>query len=371
MSQAGNFFTSGAFPPGSVVQTLKGNSGGPVGPDGTNNINVVGDGVGITVAGSSVTNTLTISLVGGGPVVEEFHTDNGDVAIPIAGVINIITDVANQNSGSSVAFSGIGNIITLNLTDSNINTIIGQDSGNPTISGLSNTVLGASSAINISTGNSNTFIGGDAAPNITTGNLNTIIGSGTAELYTSSESSNIIIGADIDGVTGESNVLRIGVATGTADGELNKAFISGIDGINVGSTATVVTEVGNQLGTAVITAGTGITITPGANLITIASSGSVTLAYTNVTTSPYVVLITDDYLSVDSTAIPITIQLPNAATLGRTFVIKDRTGTADTNNITVTTVGGVVNIDGSTTFVMDSEYQSVAIIGNGSSYEIY
>lgn len=51
----------GIFPPGAVVETLTGNSGGAVGPDGANNINVVGDGVTIDVSGNPGTNTLTIS----------------------------------------------------------------------------------------------------------------------------------------------------------------------------------------------------------------------------------------------------------------------------------------------------------------------
>lgn len=43
---------------GGAVDTLTGNSGGPIGPDGGGNINVVGSGS-VTVAGSG--NTLTIS----------------------------------------------------------------------------------------------------------------------------------------------------------------------------------------------------------------------------------------------------------------------------------------------------------------------
>ncbi len=127
----------------------------------------------------------------------------------------------------------------------------------------------------------------------------------------------------------------------------------------------------DQLGTAAITAGTGISVTPGANTITIATTGTTTLTYTNVTTTPYVVLTTDEYLSVDTSALAITIQLPNAATLGRAYIVKDRTGAAATRNITVTTVGGAVNIDGATTFVMNTNYQSINIIGNGTTYEVY
>jgi hypothetical protein len=307
---------------------------------------------------------------GGGGGTTSFLTDDG-IATPLAGVINIITNNFTQQAGSTVLFTGSGNEVVLIVTDINDNTIIGNNSGNAAISGFDNTVLGASSAKFLTSGEFNTIIGSFAATDLTTGIYNVLIGNSAGDNYQSNESNNILIGSLVTGTLAESNVLRVGVATGTGAGELNQAFICGIDGINVGSTANIVTEFGNQLGTAVITGGTGITVTPGANSIVISGSGSITLAYTNVNTSPYIVLITDDYLSVDTSGGPITIQLPNAATLGRTFVIKDRTGTADTDNITVTTVGGVVNIDGSTTFVMDTEYQSIAIIGNGSSYEIY
>jgi len=57
--------------------------------------------------------------------------------------------------------------------------------------------------------------------------------------------------------------------------------------------------------------------------------------------------------------------------LSQVFIIKDRTGSAAANNITVTTVGGAVNIDGATSFVMNTAYQSIQVIGNGSTYEIF
>jgi uncharacterized membrane protein YciS (DUF1049 family) len=53
-------------PPPGFVETLTGNTGGAVGPDGSDNINVVGDGTTITVAGNPGTNTLTISAINAG-----------------------------------------------------------------------------------------------------------------------------------------------------------------------------------------------------------------------------------------------------------------------------------------------------------------
>lgn len=59
MSQAGSFF-EGSGP--TDVESLTGNIGGPVGPDGANNINVIGDeDSGIFVDGTPFNNTLTIS----------------------------------------------------------------------------------------------------------------------------------------------------------------------------------------------------------------------------------------------------------------------------------------------------------------------
>ena len=82
---------------GGDLETLTGNSGGAVSPDANDNINVVGDAVGITIAGNPGTNTLTASLVGGGVAAQSFptgagvSTTSGTTAVPTAaGVLNIL-----------------------------------------------------------------------------------------------------------------------------------------------------------------------------------------------------------------------------------------------------------------------------------------
>jgi hypothetical protein len=91
----------------------------------------------------------------------------------------------------------------------------------------------------------------------------------------------------------------------------------------------------------------------------------------NHASSPYTATATDYYISADPTAGTITIDLPNAPTLYREFIIKDRTGKASTNNISVTTSGGTVTIDGQTTYTMASNYSAIQLLFNGSGYEIY
>lgn len=63
MSQVGAFARN---PSGGVtIDTITGNSGGAVGPDGSDNINLLGSGA-ITVSGNPATHTLTITVAGGG-----------------------------------------------------------------------------------------------------------------------------------------------------------------------------------------------------------------------------------------------------------------------------------------------------------------
>lgn len=67
MSQAGRYFNGGPIPP--ELETLTGDTGGPVGPDSNDNINIIGAG-GITVAGDPMTNTLTIDGSGAGNAIK-------------------------------------------------------------------------------------------------------------------------------------------------------------------------------------------------------------------------------------------------------------------------------------------------------------
>jgi hypothetical protein len=101
------------------VETLTGNAGGPVGIDASNNINVVGAG-GVTVTGDPVTNTLTITDVGGtftwNPVTSALNpvtlvAENGYIANG-AGVVQFMLPAAAA-VGDMFRIVGIGNLWTL------------------------------------------------------------------------------------------------------------------------------------------------------------------------------------------------------------------------------------------------------------------
>lgn len=88
--------------------------------------------------------------------------------------------------------------------------------------------------------------------------------------------------------------------------------------------------------------------------------------------TPYTVLAFDQFLSVDSTGGAISILLEDAPAVGRVVIIKDSTGTAvGANSMTITTVGGAVLVDGATTFTMNSAYQAINVVFDGSKYLVY
>jgi hypothetical protein len=279
---------------------------------------------------------------------------------------------------------------TIAFTDTQYSSVyIGQNTPNPAFTGTANVAVGNNVLANATGAASTTAIGDRALISITDGAANTAIGFEAGSNYTGNEQFNICINSS--GVVGEFATLHIG---DLGDINIITSYISGI--YNASSSAgaraqTVIVDNDSQLCTlgtatngqivigstgalpvlATLTSGPGILITNAAGSITIGATGSVMSNFTSVTTSPYVATSTDYFLGVTTSAIPITVQLPNAPSTGREFVIKDSTGNSATNNITVTTVGGAVLIDGSTTYTMNSAYQAVTVLFDGTTYEVF
>jgi hypothetical protein len=91
----------------------------------------------------------------------------------------------------------------------------------------------------------------------------------------------------------------------------------------------------------------------------------------NHAASPYTALSTDYYISADVTGGVITIRLPNAPATGRVYIVKDQLGLAPTSNITVTTPGGAVLLDGATTYPMNTAFETIQFVFNGVNYEAF
>ena len=416
------------------LSTLTGNNNIPVAPL-AGNINIVGDGTTINVVGDAATHTLTISALGTGiteTLTGDTGVAIDPIAGNINVITGLST--LNAGASVSLDGDNSNATLTFNVTDIRSNTFIGKGSGNTPLIGTDNVGLGALTLAAISTGVSNTALGTAAGINLTIGSDNILIGFNSGDNLTSDEHDNIVIGNDgvssvndaiyigtvgtqttnfqagIYGVepTETNEIVSVNSATGqlgsftftdingdvalpqdgtilftssnssvtitASDNTLNfeavgggSGTVSGLQGDNA------VVALPNGSGVIIVAGGSGISTSgnAGDNTLTISATGTVFFNYTNVTTSPYVVLSTDQYISVNTASIAITIQLPNTPVVGQAFVIKDRSGNAAVNNITVTTVSGTTLIDGATTLVENTAYESINVIGNGTTYEVF
>ena len=152
---------------------------------------------------------------------------------------------AGNYTASGLFNTGVGNTVLENHTSADQCTAIGHAALNSCESGDNNTAIGYVSLAKLTTGACNTAVGqGTLEENggpggLLTGSFNTVLGDIAGNAYRSSESSNILIGYNVAGTLGESNALRIGVGTGTGNGQINKTFIAGIVGITNGGASTV------------------------------------------------------------------------------------------------------------------------------------
>lgn len=111
MSQAGSY--NGGGTPAGDVETLTGNIGGPVGPDGAFNINIIGAD-GLTVTGTPLNNTLTIRPNAGAFVLTLSDDTNIKVApdatgnIQIEGINGITVTGDMMNNKLTISGAGAG-----------------------------------------------------------------------------------------------------------------------------------------------------------------------------------------------------------------------------------------------------------------------
>ena len=247
--------------------------------------------------------------------------------------------------------TGVGYIALRGSSACAYSTAVGDSALSLSGADNNNTAIGYHSLLNLNGGGQNTALGASSLDTLASGTTNIAIGVSSGSALATNESDNILIGSS--GVVGDNNKIRIGV-TGSGDGQQNECYIAGITGVTVSNTQYVtIDSTTGQLG---------VSGDPGSTL---------SITALDNTDSPYAVLDADEYLSCDVSGGVLTIQLPNAPTTGRIIIVKDSGGDAATSNITVTTVGGVVTIDGATSFVMNTNYQAANFIFNGTSYEVY
>ena len=141
---------------------------------------------------------------------------------------------ANTATGAYALFNNTGG-------SSNTASGYGALYGNTT--GFENTATGTGALTSHITGDGNTAVGSGALIGNLVGSLNTALGENAGSQLNGGESNNIDVGANVDGVSGESNTIRIG------NTDITDTFISGISGTTVASGAAVLVDSNGHLGT--------------------------------------------------------------------------------------------------------------------------
>jgi len=248
---------------------------------------------------------------GGGGIIQTILGDTGSIT---GATVTIYADNAANNSGATVEFVNAGTVSTLDVTDTNQNTLIGHLAGNLGIVSSFNTALGSSALAVESTGQQNTALGARALVSHVGGDNNVAVGfesmetangsfyncaMGTLSLYqlvngqynnvfgyisggnyTGTESNNVCISAQ--GVVGDQNTLRIGDNTAGGFGGLNSAYIQGIYSNNQPLSGTVeVVTIDNTTGQLGVTASAAGSVTFTADTGTPFSTSSVTIYANN------------------------------------------------------------------------------------------
>lgn len=375
MSQAGGNNTSNS--PG-VVNSVTGANGVTASPTTgavvVSGVNATTTTVGVASFNSAdftVNGSGQVTLIGtGGAPIQTITGNSGGAEVPSSGNFNFLT------ANSTVKFVGTAATETLDFGLSNLllgslgssissgasNTGLGFHALERVSLGSSNVAVGFSALFATTTGDNNTAIGGAAGTGLisgsrnvlvgtatvagSAGNDNTVIGYSSGTSLATIESSNILI-KNI-GNAADNNTIRIGTQ-GSGAGQQNTCIIAGIVGVTTSNTqAVTIDSTTGQLGVT--------TFAP-------------TYAYT-ATAISYQVLITNKIIGVTSNASARTITMPNAGMVaGQSWTIKDQAGTAQSaNNITIS--GNGANIDGASTFVINTNYGSATLYFDGTNFFI-
>lgn len=91
---------------------------------------------------------------------------------------------------------------------------------------------------------------------------------------------------------------------------------------------------------------------------------------TNIITANYTInsYAAHDYVILCNAIIPITVNLPASPNVGDTYYVKDKSGNALANNVTVN--GNGKNIDGNTHYTLNRNYESASFIFDGVNWNL-
>lgn len=270
-----------------------------------NNENIVTAGATVLFAGSGPTMTIDFSLGGSGN--------------------DLVLGSSLPSKISSTWNTGLGVNVLNSITTGGGNTIVGYLAGINLTTAGSNTGIGWFSLSSLTSGQANVAIGTGSLSSLVTGRNNIAIGQAAGISYSSSETGNIAI--NNEGVPGDTGVIRIG-SQGVTIGQQNICYLAGA------------------------------LVTTSGRIVNLTSPA----AY------PYTVLKTDYIILVDTTT-GRTINLIASPVAGMTYEIKDSTGSASVNNITI--IPTASTIDGAASISINQNYGAIKVVYNGTQWGAY
>ena len=159
---------------------------------------------------------------------------------------------------------------------------------------------------------------------------------------------------------GDADITAVGASKVT--GQISDSQIQGVSGSKVsGNIPGFSAGLTNNIATSLIT-GLSDFVT---NLVNFGTQNRTT----NQSSSSITLLNSDaEFLAVTTSAVPVTVTLPSSPVKGRVFNIKDASGNANVNNITVS--GNGINIDGKPNYVINSVFGGLNLVYNSNQWLI-
>jgi len=336
--------------------------------------------------------TQSIEINGDLKVTGKFiQTSNSDTTIKFDRSENIFIDKVSLTKNKT----GFGNIAlglnTLTALDSGSNNIaIGRNALSKMVvggggQGSESVAIGFNALMN-SVGNGNTVLGKSAMQDATTASWNTAIGQHALQSNITG-SSNVSIGyaSMIQSSANASNNVVIGRGSGERLNSSNNVGIgyqslwsttSGADNISIGSLAGYSLTTGSN--NIIIGSNTQLPAANTSNTILIGNNATLNseikgrlktngMALALVTvTGEYSAKISDEVILCDAETNPFTITLPNAVeNSGQVLTIKKIN--SNSNSITINSFTSQ-KIDGSSTFLLSTQYAFIKVISNGANW---
>lgn len=322
---------------------------------------------------------------------------NDNTAIGHSALENMATGDRNTfvGSGAGSSYTSGNDNVALGYNSLSSATTASQSVGlgNGTLqlnTGTGNVAIGFNTANSLTSGSENIFIGKGAGAAFTTGNRNLVIGSIGTTLPTISQSGGIGYNSTINGSnqflfggddsfysnfflgrgrksstdsdvyihvtqttgtnkTGGQLTLRSGGSTGTGSGRPISFEIADSSGISGTAENAYITKM--EISTSQVRINAGFRIKFETQTTSFSTDSS------------------DFVYLVDSTSGPITVTLSTSAPSGTVWTIKDKAGTAFTNNITLDPTGAAL-IDGNANYTMNANYESVNVLFDGTSFYV-